>query len=76
MPTVPERIAHLRAQSTPQARETMRKYADVLHDPELLDRLEKAPRPLTHADVLNAVINAVLRQRPNTPHADSGENPT
>ena len=51
-------------------------YADLLHDPELLDKLEKAPRPLTHAHVLNAVINAVLRQRPNTPRADSGENPT
>lgn len=63
MSTIAERIAALHAQSTDEARKIMKQYADTLHDPQLLKKLENAPKPLTHGHVLNAIVESVLRTR-------------
>lgn len=73
MASVSERIAQLRAQATPEAQKLLEEYADTLHAPKLLSRLENAPKPLTHVLVLNAIVDAVLGDRTRRKPADSGE---
>lgn len=56
-----DRVNALHQDSTPEAQNAIRRYAFALHDPRILDELESAQKPLTHTQIIGAIVRAALR---------------
>ena len=56
-----DRVNSLHQDSTPDGLDTIRRYAFALHDPRILDELEGAQKPLTHTQIIGAIVRAALR---------------
>ena len=56
-----DRVNALHQDSTPDAQDAIRRYAFALHDPRILDELESAQKPLTHTQIIGAIVRAALR---------------
>ena len=61
-----DRVNALHQYSTPEAQDAIRKYAFALHDIVVIEDLESAPKPLTHARIVDAIIRAAALRHPTT----------
>ena len=66
MPSLRDRVNALHQYSTPEAQDAIRKYAFALHDIVVIEELESAPKPLTHARIVGAIIKAAALRHPAT----------
>jgi hypothetical protein len=66
-----DRVDALHQDSTPEAHAAINRYAFALHDPHILDELESAQKPLTHAQIIGAIVRASLRHGSNKKFSSS-----
>ena len=57
-----DRIARIYSESTPEVKELLDRHRAILSDPVLLVLLEKAPKPLSRDQLIDAVTETLSRE--------------
>jgi hypothetical protein len=57
-----DRIARIYSESTPEVKELLDRHRAILSDPVLLALLEKAPKPLSRDQLIDAVTETLSRE--------------
>jgi hypothetical protein len=66
-----DRVNALHQDSTPEAHDAIDRYAFALHDAHILDELESGQKPLTHAQIIGAILRAADRHNRSKTHFSS-----